>query len=396
MDIFRCALKSLLRKRLRTILTAGSITIGVMMVVIVTIISSAGKHAVNNELQSLGLAGLSITTTASITNEGHTGISSESLEIIRSTRNVSTAMPLLIQFASSLIRETRSDTIVCGIDAGAVQAISLNVKHGRMITKGDVLSVDNVCVIDETLAKSAYGRENITGKTIYLQIFGTDYEFEIVGIAKAGSTLLSNLGEFIPGMVYIPYSTLQTLTGRVNFDQVAVRVANQDDISETESQIIKRLEHSTGYYNYFRAENLSLHRDRLGSLLDIVSLILTALSAISMVVSGLGIMTIMLVSVNERMREIGIKKSIGASRKRIMLEFLTESVIISLIGSLSGILIGSLISAIGLGIFGQNMFFNLNDMAIIVFISILIGAIFGVYPAIKASRLRPVDALRME
>jgi putative ABC transport system permease protein len=152
----------------------------------------------------------------------------------------------------------------------------------------------------------------------------------------------------------------------------------------------------TGSRGYFRAENLTLHRDRLGGLLDIIGLILTALSAISMVVSGLGIMTIMLVSVNERMREIGIKKSIGASRGRIMLEFLTESVAISLIGSLTGIIIGSAVSAVGLGLYGQSMPFILRDMAAIVFVSIAIGAVFGVYPAVKAAKLRPVDALRME
>jgi len=395
-DIFFCALKSLFRKRLRTILTAGSITIGVIMVVIVTIISGAGKKMVNSELQSLGLSGISVTTFSSNTAEAETGSPAEGLEIIRKTKNVSTAMPLLLQFATSLIRDTRSDTIICGIDAGAVQAISLNVKHGRMITKGDVSSADNVCVVDETLAKSAYGRDNITGKTIILQINGVDFEFRVIGIAKAGSALLSNLGEFIPGMVYVPYSTLQSLTGRTKFDQVAVRVENQDEIIETENQILKRLENLTGYRDYFRVENLSRHRDRLGSVLDIVTMILTALSAISMVVSGLGIMTIMLASVNERMREIGIKKSIGASSTRIMLEFLAESVVISLIGSLSGILLGSIISAAGLSLFGQPMFFNLFDMGLIVLVSITIGAVFGVYPAVKASKLKPVDALRMD
>ena len=177
------------------------------------------------------------------------------------------------------------------------------------------------------------------------------------------------------------------------FQPVAVRVANQGEIAETGSQIIKRLEHLTGSRGYFRAENLTLHRDRLGGLLDIISLILTALSAISMVVSGLGIMTIMLVSVNERMREIGIKKSIGASRGRIMLEFLTESVAISLIGSLTGIIMGSAVSAVGLGLYGQSMPFILRDMAAIVFVSIAIGAVFRVYPAVKAAKLRPVDAL---
>lgn len=305
-------------------------------------------------------------------------------------------MPLIVQFAGSLLKDTQSDTLICGIDAGAVQAISLTLKYGRMISRGDVRAVDYVCVVDETLAKQAYGRENITGKTINLQVFGVEYEFEIIGVAKAGSSLLQNLGEIIPGMVYVPYSTLQTLTGRTNFDQIAVRVSSSADIVETESQIIRRLERLTGYKDYFRADNLSLQRDRLGGLLDIVSLVLTVISGISLVVSGLGIMTIMLVSVNERMREIGIKKSIGATSKRIMLEFLTEAVVISLIGSIAGLLIGGTISFIGISIFGITVPIRLSDIALLIGFSLLIGAVFGVYPALKASGLRPVDALRME
>ncbi|MDD3692404.1 MAG: ABC transporter permease [Oscillospiraceae bacterium] len=389
-DIIICALKNLSRKRLRTMLTVGSIAIGVILVVIVTMISNAGREAVNNELESLGMSGLSICSAT-----GGTGISSELLELIRETKNVKTAMPLLIQFASSILRETHGDTMICGIDGGANQAISLSLKYGRLISRGDVKAADMVCVVDETLAKRAYGRENITGKTIYLQIMGMEEEFEIVGVTEAGSSLLQNLGEFIPSMVYVPYSTLQMLTGRETFDQVAVRIQEKADVSETKDIILEKLNRTAGGKS-FRADNLSLQRKRLGGLLDIVSLILTAISAISLIVSGLGIMTIMLVSVNERMREIGIKKAIGAAANRIMLEFMTEAIVISLIGSISGIAIGGTISTIGLSVFGLNASVYWTDFALLTGFSLLIGAIFGVYPAIKAARLNPVDALRFE
>ena len=392
-DIIICALKNLSRKRLRTILTVGSIAIGVILVVIVTMISNAGREAVNNELESLGISGLSISSAGSAT--GDTGISSDLLELIRETKNVKTAMPLLIQFASSILRETHGDTMICGIDGGANQAISLSLKYGRLISRGDVKAADMVCVVDETLAKRAYGRDNITGKTIYLHIMGMEEEFEIVGVTEAGSSLLQNLGDFIPSMVYIPYSTLQMLTGRETFDQVAVRIQEKANVSETKDIILEKLNRTTGGKS-FRADNLSLQRKRLGGLLDIVSLILTAISAISLVVSGLGIMTIMLVSVNERMREIGIKKAIGAAANRIMLEFMTEAIVISLIGSFFGIALGGTISAIGLSIFGLNAPVCWTDFMILTGFSLMIGAIFGVYPAIKAARLNPVDALSFE
>ncbi|MDD4414264.1 MAG: ABC transporter permease [Oscillospiraceae bacterium] len=395
-DIIRCSIKSLLRKRLRTLLTVGSITIGVMLVVVVTMISNAGKKAVNSELENLGISGLSISTANSLTSGGLYGISYDNLELIRKTENVTTAMPLMIHYASSLLRESRFDTLICGIDAGAKQAISLNLKYGRMISRGDVGAVDNVCVVDETLAKQSYGRENITGKSIYLQINGVEEEFKIIGVSKAGSSLMQNLVEFIPSMVYVPYSTLQTLTGRDNFDQVAIRVSGHADIAKTENEILERLRRSTGFSDYFRADNLSLQRDKLGGLLDIVSIVLTVISSISLIVSGLGIMTIMLVSVNERMREIGIKKAIGASGKRIMLEFLTEAVVISFFGSVTGIIVGGTLSFIGIKMFGLSVPVKISDFVILIAFSVVIGGVFGVYPAVKASRLKPVDALRME
>lgn len=395
-DIFRCALKSLTRKLLRTILTVSSITIGVTLVVIVNMISTAGTKAVNTELESLGISGLSISTNSTAVSSGKTGITAENLKIIRETDNVSTAMPLMMEYSTSILRNLKSNTLICGIDAGANQVISLSLKHGRLISKSDVAGTEPVCVIDETLAKEAYGRENVTGKTISLKINGSLESFKIIGISEAGSSILQNIGEFIPSMVYIPYTTLQLLTGREYFDQVAVRVNNKEMVNDTQNLIIDRLQKTSSIANYFRADNLSVQRKKMGNLLDIVTMVLTIISGISLIVSGLGIMTIMLVSVNERMREIGIKKAIGASRKRILLEFLTEAIVLSLIGSVTGIILGGLISLIGIHSFGLPVQINWTNIVFLIGFSVVIGTIFGVYPAIKASRLKPVDALRLE
>lgn len=394
-SILSCASKSLSRKRLRTLLTISSITVGVTMVVIVTMISSAGKKAVSSELENLGLTGLSISTDT-VSKTGNYGITRDGLKLIRTTKNVISAMPLMIAYDTSLLRATQDSTLICGIDSGANQAISLTLKYGRMISKTDVASENFVCVVDKTLAKAAYGRENITGKTIILQLKGSTEEFRIIGVAETGSTLIQSLGSFIPSMVYIPYSTMQMLTGRDTFDQVAVRVSGKANVSETEKTILDKLQKLSGLTNYYKADNLTQQRERLGNLMNIVTIILTVISGISLVVSGLGIMTIMLVSVNERMREIGVKKAIGATRQRILLEFLTEAVIIALLGSLSGILIGSILSLIGTAIFGLQVPIRFIDFTYLIGFSVLVGAVFGVYPAIKASRLKPVDALRME
>lgn len=395
-DVFCCAFKGLTRKMLRTLLTVSSITIGVALVVIVSMISSAGTTAVNSELESLGISGLSISTNSTSVASGKTGISDANLKTIRETENVESAMPLMIEYSTSVLRTTKSNTLICGIDSGAKQMISLNIKYGRLISKADVNSTEFVCVIDETLAKEAYSRSNVVGKTISLKVNGSQENFRIIGVSEAGSSVLQNIGEFIPSFVYVPYTTLQMLTGRDYFDQVAVRVSDKNRVEETQKQILDRLQSTTAIANYFRADNLSVQRKKMGNLLGIVTLVLTAISGISLIVSGLGIMTIMLVSVNERMREIGIKKAIGATRRRILLEYLTEALLLSLAGSLAGVFIGGILSFIGIHILNMQVQIHWLNYLYLVGFTVVIGTIFGVYPAVKASRLKPVDALRME
>ena len=391
-DILRCAWKSLSRKWTRTLLTVSGIMVGVTMVVIVSAISDAGKVAVNAELDNMGMNGLSVSANSGVKS----GLTMENLEVIREQAGVESAMPLIIEYSTTILREANDNSLICGIDAGAKQVISLNLLYGRLIAPGDVKACAQVCMVDETVAKAAYGRENIVGKTLTVQYNGVAEEFEIIGITETGSSLLQNVVEFIPGMVYVPYTTLQNLTGKSTFNQIAVRMDDAQDTVLTESRIIKALERTSGYTGGFRTYNLAVQKERLGSLMDIVTLILTAISGISLLVSGLGIMTIMLVSVNERTREIGIKKAIGASRHRILGEFLTEAVVISLLGSLGGLLLGYGACFAGLSLFGMDPSLQPVTIGVLIVFSVVIGGLFGVYPAVKASRLRPVDALRME
>lgn len=390
-DILLCAFRNLSRKWSRTLLTVSGITVGVAMVAIVSMIASLGRQAVDAELDSLGVNGLSVSTAG----DGVL-LSVEDLEAIRDLSFVETAMPLLVEISGSTLRNTTDDSLICGIDAGATQAISLTLKHGRLISRGDVQARARVCVVDESLALAAYKRGNIVGKTIVLNLGGADESFEIVGVTETGSSLLQNLSEMIPGMVYIPYSTMQDMTAREGFDQIAVRVKADADVEMTESRIIKSLERLSGNTGGYRTDNLAVQKERLGDLMDLVTLLLTAIGGVSLVVSGLGIMTIMLVSVSERTREIGIKKAIGATRRRILFEFLMEAATLSLIGSLAGLTLGGGLMALVTLWLGWPLSIPAGSFAVLVAVSMGIGCTFGVYPAVKASRLRPVEALRRE
>lgn len=394
-DILGNARKSLSRKLSRTLLTVSGITVGVTMVMIVSIISTAGQTMVGQELDSMGLGGLSISAEKGAASPAGQ-LSEENLAVLRQMADIQSAMPLILQYSTSTLREETSSSLICGIDAGAGQVISLALRYGRLISPGDVAAGAAVCVVDEAVAEAAYHRGNIVGKTITLQIANAPEEFTIVGVTETGSSLLQNLTDYIPGMVYIPYTTLQNLTGRSSFDQIAVRLTDDSDSAAAQQHIVQTLERLAGTSGGFHAENLAMQKDRLSRVMNMVSLVLTVISGISLLVSGLGIMTIMLVSVTERTREIGVKKALGASRGRILLEFLAEAVMITLLGSLAGILLGGVAAWAGLSFFGVSVSVSLTSVLSLMGFCVLIGGVFGVYPAVKAARMPPVEALRSE
>jgi putative ABC transport system permease protein len=252
-------------------------------------------------------------------------------------------------------------------------------------------------MVDENFSQASYKRNNIIGKKLSITSGGGTEEFEVVGIVKTGSGLLQNfIGNYIPNFVYVPYSTMQQLLGKDSFDQIAVKLKSGTDVDKTGDMLVQSLNRTNGSSNAFVSNNLMKQRDSLSNILGVVTLILSAVGAISLLVASLSIMTVMLVSVNERTREIGIKKSIGARKKDILLEFMFEAILITLFGSFFGIISGYAISYLGASYFGFTLGIRLDIMALAVVFSVLTGMVFGVYPAMKAAKMNPVDALRME
>lgn len=393
-DILKCAFRSLFRNIERTLLTLIGISIGVASVITIVYIGQSGSYAISGELDGLGMNGVTIGLSDYSTQNA---LSDKELSIIESQSCVESAAPLIFETNTATIHNTTQNVYLWGIDYNAKDVISLTLADGRFFNKNDIQSKAKVCMVDESFANSFnFSYINILGKKIKISSGNTYMEYEIVGVIKTGSGLLQNvMGSYLPNFIYIPYTTMQENLNNNNYSQIAVQLSNTENANKTGEKILTSLERSTGNKGIYTITDLAKQKENLNVIFNVVTTILSSIGTISLIVAGISIMTIMLVSVNERKREIGIKKAIGASRFLIMKEFLYEAVIVSLIGSFLGISLGFGISYIASTFLGLVFQIRWDIVMYTLFCSLIFGVFFGMYPAIKASALKPVDALRL-
>lgn len=384
-QLILCSLGSMFRQRLRALLTVGGIGIGVLSVVVIALIGELGQGILDSTLERMGMNGVIIT-------DKNQSLDEYALNTVSKLPEVQEAMPLIsLMTRHKLLGESYS-SMLWGVDQNANQVISLDLVTGRLINKGDLAAKSDVCVIDKTIALETFGTCQIIGKTIEVNTGNGYTPLKIIGVVENGVNILQSMTSgALPNFIYMPYTTLMDYSKDYTFSTIVTRI-NEGD-ADTEA-LIKRslIMEQKGYLP--SVQNLLQQKGQLTDILGLVTTILAAIGGISLLVAGLSIMTVMLTAVEERRREIGIKKSIGATKGHIMVEFLFQSLVITLFGAVSGITLGLAAVWVGCLIAGIAFQVSFGLLGGVMGFTLTVGLIFGVYPALRAADLSPVEALK--
>ena len=399
---FRIALRALARNKLRSFLTMLGIIIGVGAVIAMVAVGEGAKRRVQEQIASLGTNLLVIlpgTVTLGGARSGSGGrqslIPADARAIMSEIPVVAGASPVVRQFQQVIVGDQNWGTQIQGIAPEFQQIREWQVREGRFISQADVDTTAKVALIGETVAYNLFGTEDPMGAVIRVK----KIPFRIIGILAAKGQ--SSNGTDQDDIVMVPYTSMMKLVMGVTYiQQIIVAAVSADTTQEASTQItaLLRQRHKIrpGTDDDFTIRNLSDIAEAASNSATVMALLLGSIASVTLIVGGIGIMNIMLVSVTERTREIGIRMAVGARTRDIMLQFIVEAVVMAASGGLIGILVGVGSSSLIKNLADLPALIKPEIIAISFLVSGTVGVFFGFYPAKKAANLDPIDALRYE
>lgn len=292
------------------------------------------------------------------------------------------------------------------------QISKLSASYGRMFTEEEYAAARNVCVIDGMSAKSLYGYENVVGEYIEVTVNDKTVRLRIIGVMDVSAMMggmdneammeqMQQMSNTMGNMCYVVapapvVASLMGSSGRYNMVYLSAKDEKQLDAAGNAAKNILQARHNNFDREAYTVTNMATYIELLDKVINVFTTFIAAVSAISLVVGGIGVMNIMYVSVSERTREIGIRKALGARTRTILFQFLTESVILCLIGGIIGMILGISGAAVVSYIMNIPMSVKFSTILISVGFSSAIGIFFGIYPARKAAKMPPIEALRRD
>lgn len=401
-ESIKMAWDGMIGNKLRTLLTLLGIIIGVGAVIAMVSLGFGVKESIKDNISKLGsnmlivMSGGRTATGARIASGEGARLTIEDMEAIEKQVDGINGVSASVSRSYQMVFGNQNWTARVEGTMPANFSIQNNeLQEGRIYTQRDLNSRNRVAVLGKTVADNLFMDENPIGQTIRIN----KAPFQVIGVLKSKGQGAG--GNDQDDIVYVPLTTaMSRMMGITYVQRINIQAANENVINDVQAEVeeVLRLRHKIkeGAYDDFTINNMAAVMDTMMETANTITLLLGCIAAISLLVGGIGIMNIMLVSVTERTREIGIRKALGATFNNILLQFLIEAMVIGIVGGFFGVILGIGASYIVSFFFNWKTVISVLAIVVAVVFSVGIGLFFGIYPARKAALLNPIDALRYE